>query len=112
MRQEFGGSLGEDQSKVITGQGEPAPIGKGPDGPAARVSLFGSQNAAGHSFVFAIDRSQSMGGKGLNALKAAEDQLHLVLADLKENHSFKSCRTTFAQNTSSLEAWLKQFRKT
>jgi len=86
---EFGGSLGEDQTKVITGQGNPAPIGKGPDGPATKVSLFGSQNAEGHSFVFAIDRSQSMGGKGLNALKAAEDQLHLVLADLRENHSFQ-----------------------
>ena len=86
---EFGGSLGEDRTRVITGQGEPAPMGKGPDGPAAQVSLFGSQNAEGHSFVFAIDRSQSMGGKGLNALKAAEDQLHLVLADLRENHSFQ-----------------------
>ena len=86
---EFGGSLGEDQSKVISGTGNPAPIGNGSDGPSAKVSLFGSQNAEGHSFVFAIDRSQSMGGKGLNALKAAEDQLHLVLADLKENHSFQ-----------------------
>lgn len=58
-------------------------------GPATRVSLFGSAAASGHRFVFAIDRSGSMGGSGLNALAAASTELSTSLAHLLPSHSFQ-----------------------
>ncbi len=58
-------------------------------GPATEVSIFGSAPAAGHSFVFAIDRSKSMGGDGLNALVAARAELSRALAHLSPKHSFQ-----------------------
>ena len=58
-------------------------------GPVGEVSLFGSEPAQGRSFVFVIDRSKSMGGKGLNALVAAQHQLQAALAGLVETHRFQ-----------------------
>lgn len=58
-------------------------------GPATRVSVFGSAPAVGHCFVFAIDRSKSMGGDGLNALSAARAELMRALAHLTEKHRFQ-----------------------
>lgn len=58
-------------------------------GPATRVSVFGSAPAVGHSFVFAIDRSKSMGGDGLNALSAARAELMRALAHLTPKHQFQ-----------------------
>jgi len=58
-------------------------------GPPTRVSLFGAPAAVGRSFVFAIDRSGSMGGKGLNALVAARDELARGIAHLEPNHKFQ-----------------------
>jgi len=60
-----------------------------PVGPVGEVSLFGSEPAQGRSFVFVIDRSKSMGGKGLNALVAAQHQLQAALAGLVETHRFQ-----------------------
>lgn len=61
----------------------------GPRGPAATMSLFGGAPAVGNSFVFLIDRSQSMGGDGLNALAAAEQELNRQLAKLESAHKFQ-----------------------
>jgi hypothetical protein len=61
----------------------------GPVGPPTQVSLFGSAPAAGHSFVFVIDRSQSMGEAGLGVLRAAEGELIGALAALRANHKFQ-----------------------
>jgi len=58
-------------------------------GPETQVSLFGSAGAVGHSFVFVIDRSKSMGGSGLNALSAARVELSRALTNLKPNHRFQ-----------------------
>ncbi len=58
-------------------------------GPKTQVSLFGSAAAVGHSFVFAVDRSKSMGGSGLNALSAARVELSRTLTALKTNHRFQ-----------------------
>lgn len=58
-------------------------------GPAARLSVFGSAAAEGRSFVFAIDRSKSMGGDGLNALAAARIELSRCLDPLAANHQFQ-----------------------
>jgi hypothetical protein len=61
----------------------------GPTGPPTQISLFGSAPAAGHSFVFVIDRSQSMGDAGLGVLRAAEGELTSALAALRANHKFQ-----------------------
>ncbi|MCH5372947.1 MAG: VWA domain-containing protein [Planctomycetes bacterium] len=58
-------------------------------GPATEVSIFGSAPAEGRSFVFAIDRSKSMGGDGLNALAAARTELSRALRHLAPNHTFQ-----------------------
>ncbi len=58
-------------------------------GPSTGVSIFGSEPATGRSFVFAIDRSKSMGGDGLNALAAARTELSRSLAHLTPKHRFQ-----------------------
>lgn len=57
-------------------------------GPLGEVSIFGGSPAAGYDFVFVVDRSKSMGGQGLNALVAAQQQITASLAGLKDNHRF------------------------
>ncbi len=85
-------------NKILPGDGDAEFIAReaarrarstGPQGPPASVSLFGSAPALGHTFVFVIDRSKSMGGRGLNALVAAEEELIASLAKLKRNHKFE-----------------------
>lgn len=61
----------------------------GPTGPAAQMSLFGSGQARGRSFVFVIDRSQSMGSDGLGVLSAAAKELAISLKSLTEQQSFQ-----------------------
>lgn len=58
-------------------------------GPTTTLSVFGSAEATGGSFVFLIDRSQSMGGGGLGVLQDAEDELVRVLSGLEEKHRFQ-----------------------
>jgi hypothetical protein len=61
----------------------------GPQGPQGEVSVFGSGTTRGHSFVFVIDRSQSMGSEGLGAIAAAEVELLQALEKLQSNHKFQ-----------------------
>ncbi len=61
----------------------------GPVGPPTEVGIFGSAPTAGHSFVFVIDRSQSMGDAGLGVLRAAESELERALTALRSNHKFQ-----------------------
>ncbi|HZN36452.1 MAG TPA: VWA domain-containing protein [Pirellulaceae bacterium] len=60
-----------------------------PTGPTAQLSLFGSAAAEGRSFVFVIDRSQSMGGGGLGAIQAASSELKARLGQLTEQQTFQ-----------------------
>ncbi len=60
---------------------------RGPKGPTARISLFGGSQSEGHSFVFLLDRSESMGGLG--ALDAAKQELLAALSRLNDNHHFQ-----------------------
>ncbi len=60
-----------------------------PRGPQTKMSLFGGAPATGNSFCFLIDRSQSMGGEGLNALVAAEKELNRELGKLEPAHKFQ-----------------------
>ena len=60
-----------------------------PSGPTAKLSLFGSAAAEGRSFVFVIDRSQSMGGGGLGAISAAAKELAAQLGRLTPEQKFQ-----------------------
>lgn len=60
-----------------------------PTGPTAQMSLFGSAEAEGRSFVFVIDRSQSMGGSGLGAIQAAAEELHSQVKQLSPEQTFQ-----------------------
>jgi hypothetical protein len=61
----------------------------GPTGPVTSVSLFGSAPAAGRTFVFVIDRSNSMGGDGLGALSLAEREFNAAFSSLQPTHKFQ-----------------------
>ena len=68
---------------------------KNPDGTDGGVSLFGSQPAEGRSFVFAIDRSNSMGSEGLGAIQAAAKELASGASiSFRQSKPFKSWLTT------------------
>jgi len=58
-------------------------------GPTTKLGVFGSKEAVGGSFVFLIDRSQSMGSGGLGVLKDAEEELVRVLQGLEAKHRFQ-----------------------
>ena len=58
-------------------------------GPTTEVSVFGSAPAVGRSFVFAIDRSKSTGGEGLNALAAAKVEFARAVSRLLPSHKFQ-----------------------
>jgi hypothetical protein len=60
-----------------------------PTGPVVEVSLFGSPPAKGRSFVFVIDRSNSMGSAGLGAISAAADELSSHLSNLTPENTFQ-----------------------
>lgn len=60
-----------------------------PSGPTTKVSLFGSAEAEGRSFVFLIDRSQSMGGEGLGAIAEAAKELASAVSRLSDQHTFQ-----------------------
>lgn len=57
-------------------------------GGAARVGLFGTEGE-GFKFVYVFDRSESMGGSGRGALRAAKEELKRSLESLDTNHQFQ-----------------------
>ena len=65
------------------------PREKVPTGPTAQLSLFGSPAAIGRSFVFVIDRSNSMGGDGLGAIQAAAKELAVHIDQLSAEQTFQ-----------------------
>jgi hypothetical protein len=81
--------LTEADKAAILAEDAARPRPQKPTGPTAKVSLFGSQEAEGRSFVFLIDRSQSMGGEGLGAIEAAAQELATSVAALQEIHKFQ-----------------------
>jgi hypothetical protein len=58
-------------------------------GPKAKLSLFGAPPAEGHSFVFVIDRSASMGGQGLGAIEAAAKELAAQINSVTAEQKFQ-----------------------
>lgn len=78
---------GIDESAIIAD--EQARMRAAARGPTTKLSVFGSKEATGGSFVFLIDRSQSMGIGGLGVLQDAEDELIRVLKGLDAKHRFQ-----------------------
>ncbi|MEC7565982.1 MAG: VWA domain-containing protein [Planctomycetota bacterium] len=73
-------------NELVAAEQAKLPRSSGPTGPGVQVSLFGSAPAQGHRFVFVIDRSKSMGGQGLNAMSAAQQQLMQSLQSFDQQH--------------------------
>ena len=60
-----------------------------PVGPPANIQVFGSGKLTGHSFVFVLDRSQSMGSQGLGVVQASRIELSRAVAALQPHHHFQ-----------------------
>jgi hypothetical protein len=60
-----------------------------PTGPTSALEMFGVA-AEGRSFVFVIDRSQSMGGDGLGAIAVVGEQLKSCLASLSADQRIQA----------------------
>ena len=62
---------------------------RAPKGDPATISVFGSGNLTGRSFVFVIDRSHSMGSQGLGVIMAARKELSAAINELEPHHYFQ-----------------------
>lgn len=62
---------------------------RGSSGPSTEVSLFGSAPAVGNSFIFVIDRSDSMGRDGLGVISRAKREFQRSLSALESVHRFQ-----------------------
>lgn len=60
-----------------------------PAGPATSVSVFGTGQLEGRSFLFLLDRSTSMGSKGLGVVQIARKELTSAVENLKSHHRFQ-----------------------
>ena len=60
-----------------------------PVGEPATLSVFGAGGLTGRSFVFVIDRSQSMGAQGLGVIQAARSELTAAINQLEPHHKFQ-----------------------
>ncbi len=60
-----------------------------PKGSPTSLSVFGSGQMKGRSFVFVLDRSNSMGEQGLGVLQRAADQLQDAVNKLETDHRFQ-----------------------
>lgn len=62
---------------------------RAPQGDPTTISLFGSGELTGRSFVFVIDRSKSMGASGLDVLNGARIELASAINQLEPVHYFQ-----------------------
>jgi len=60
-----------------------------PAGPATSLSVFGSGQLEGRSFLFLLDRSTSMGSKGLGVVQVARKELSAAVEKLESHHKFQ-----------------------
>jgi len=60
-----------------------------PVGEPATLSVFGAGGLKGRSFVFVIDRSQSMGAQGLGVIQVAHRELTAAINQLEPHHKFQ-----------------------
>ncbi len=73
-------------------------------GPTATMSIFGTRSV-GRSFIFLIDRSKSMGGEGLGAIEAAQQELSRAFSSLTAAQRFQivAYNQRLSANTEKLE---------
>lgn len=82
------GLTAEDVAAIVAeDSARPRPLV--PTGPTAKLSLFGSAEAEGGSFVFLIDCSQSMGHSGLGAIAEAAKELSASIDRLGPEQKFQ-----------------------
>ncbi len=81
--------LSAEEEAAILAADAARPRRMGPSGPSAQIGVFGGPNVEGHSFVFVIDRSKSMGTAGLGALGRAAQELYANLSKLQPHHKFQ-----------------------
>ncbi len=62
---------------------------QGTPGPKTDISLFGGATASGNSFVFVLDRSDSMGRSGLGVIALAKREFQRALGKLEPVHQFQ-----------------------
>ena len=60
-----------------------------PAGPATSLSVFGTGQIEGRSFLFLLDRSASMGSKGLGVVQVARKELTAAIEKLDSYHKFQ-----------------------
>ena len=60
-----------------------------PKGNPISISVFDGTKLTGRRFVFILDRSQSMGSRGLGVLSQAQTELSSAINQLQANHSFQ-----------------------
>ena len=60
-----------------------------PAGPATNLSVFGTGQIEGRSFLFLLDRSSSMGSKGLGVVQVARKELTAAIEKLDSHHKFQ-----------------------
>ena len=60
-----------------------------PAGPATSLSVFGTGQIEGRSFLFLLDRSSSMGSKGLGVVQFARKELTTAVEKLDSHHKFQ-----------------------
>jgi hypothetical protein len=58
-------------------------------GSPVAIGMFGTAPASGRKFVFALDRSKSMGTQGLNILRTAQAEVVKAVGQLESNHRFQ-----------------------
>ena len=60
-----------------------------PAGPSTSLSVFGTGQMEGRSFLFLLDRSTSMGSKGLGVVQVARNELTAAVEKLDSHHKFQ-----------------------
>ena len=60
-----------------------------PAGPATSLSVFGTGQLEGRSFLFLLDRSKSMGSTGLGVVQVARKEITAAVEKLDSHHKFQ-----------------------
>ncbi len=75
-------------AEVLKGEAERAQREASQGSPVA-IGMFGTAPVTGRKFVFALDRSKSMGTQGLNVLTSAQKEVTRAVGQLQSNHRFQ-----------------------
>ena len=97
-----------DEARAIIAAEQAARDALRPAGPSTSLSVFGTGQMEGRSFLFLLDRSTSMGSKGLGVVQAARKELTAAVEKLDSHHKFQivgyNNKTTFMKASRLLNA--------